>query len=94
MLPDEPSQNDTRYGPLRRDDVKFATGRITLFQYLALAVFLFLISGFWDLQVRNPEFYSEQAERNRIKALPIPAPAGRSWIATAASSWTTTPRSA
>ena len=77
MLPDESSQNDTRYGPLKRDSVKFATGRITLFQYLALAVFLFLISGFWDLQVRNPEFYSEQAERNRIKALPIPAPRGK-----------------
>jgi penicillin-binding protein 2 len=77
MLPEEPGQNDVRYGPLRRDDVKFATGRITLFQYLMLAVFLFLISGFWDLQVRNPEFYSEQAERNRIKALPIPAPRGK-----------------
>ncbi len=56
---------------------KFATGRIALFQYLAVGVFLYLIAGFWDLQVRNPAFYSEQADRNRIKALPIPAPRGK-----------------
>ena len=48
---------------------------------LALAVFFYLISGFWDLQVRNPEFYSEKAERNRIKALPFPPLAERSWTA-------------
>jgi len=60
-----------------RDDPKIASGRIALFQYLALAVFLFLISGFWELQVRNPEIYSERAERNSIKALPILAPRGK-----------------
>ncbi|RPI18514.1 MAG: penicillin-binding protein 2 [Acidobacteriales bacterium] len=42
-----------------------------------VAVFLYLVAGFWELQVRNPEFYSEQADRNRIKALPIPAPRGK-----------------
>ncbi|MGB9606172.1 MAG: penicillin-binding protein 2, partial [Bryobacteraceae bacterium] len=60
-----------------RDDPKIASGRIALFQYLALAVFLFLISGFWELQVRNPEIYSERAERNSIKALPVLAPRGK-----------------
>lgn len=60
-----------------RDDPKPAGGRIALFQYLALGVFLFLISGFWQLQVRNPEFYSERAERNSIKALPVLAPRGK-----------------
>ena len=74
---DERDEASNRYGPLRRDDVKFATGRIALFQYLVLGVFLYLVSGFWDLQVRNPDFYSEQAERNRIKSLPIPAPRGK-----------------
>ncbi len=69
--------NNIPSGPLRRDDVKFATARIALFQYLAVGVFLYLIAGFWDLQVRNPAFYSEQADRNRIKALPIPAPRGK-----------------
>ncbi|MCC7175867.1 MAG: penicillin-binding protein 2 [Bryobacterales bacterium] len=77
LPPEQPERPQTPKGPLRRDDVKFAAARIALFQYAIVAVFLFLISGFWDLQVRNPGFYYEQAERNRIKALPIPAPRGK-----------------
>jgi len=77
LPPDKPERPETPTGPLKRDDTKFATGRIALFQYVIVAVFLFLLSGFWDLQVRNPDFYYEQAERNRIKALPIPAPRGK-----------------
>ncbi len=61
----------------RREGARFAAGRIAVFQYLIAGVFLFLLSGFWELQVRNPAFYSERAERNRIKALPILAPRGR-----------------
>jgi len=61
---------------LLRDDTKFASGKIAIFQYVTVAVFLYLISGFWLLQVRNPEYYSEQADRNRIKSLPILAPRG------------------
>ena len=61
----------------RREDVKFAAGKMAVFQYAAVAIFLFLITGFWALQVQNPGIYNEQAERNRIKALPIPAPRGR-----------------
>ncbi len=77
-LPGEkPERPQTPRGPLKRDDAKFATGRIALFQYLIVAVFIFLLSGFWELQVRNPDYYYEQAERNRIKALPIPAPRGK-----------------
>ena len=47
------------------------------FQYLAVAIFLFLVSGFWELQIKSPEIYNERAERNRIKALPIVAPRGK-----------------
>jgi penicillin-binding protein 2 len=60
-----------------RDDPKFAAGRIAFFQYLTVGVFLFLLAGFWELQIGNPDFYSERAERNRIKALPILAPRGK-----------------
>ena len=63
--------------PGLRDDVKFAAGRIAFFQYLSVGVFLFLISGFWMLQVRDPEFYQEAAERNRIKFVPLLAPRGK-----------------
>jgi penicillin-binding protein 2 len=61
----------------QRDDVKRASGKIAFFQYLAVAVFLFLISGFWGLQIEAPELYTEQADRNRIKSLPILAPRGK-----------------
>jgi len=61
----------------RREDVKFAAGKIAAFQYSAVLIFLFLITGFWNLEVQNPQIYNEQAERNRIKQLPIPAPRGK-----------------
>ena len=61
----------------RREDVKFAAGKIAVFQYAGVLIFLFLITGFWNLQVQNPQMYNEQAERNSIKALPIPAPRGK-----------------
>ena len=63
--------------PVFRDDPKAVAGKIAIFQYIAVAVFLFVISGFWVLQVQNPDYYSEQAERNRIKSVPILAPRGR-----------------
>ena len=40
--------------PSLRDDTKLAVNKIAIFQYIAVAVFLFLISGFWKLQVQNP----------------------------------------
>lgn len=62
---------------LLRDDTRFALGRIAIFQYATVAVFLFLLSGFWSLQVRNHEVNSELAERNRIRTDPIVAPRGK-----------------
>jgi penicillin-binding protein 2 len=48
-----------------------------VFQYLSVMVFLWLLAGFWQLQVHSPELYAEQAARNRIKSLPLPAPRGK-----------------
>ncbi len=62
---------------LPRDNPKTASGKIAIFQYLTVAVFVFLVSGFWKLQVQNPDVYSEAAERNRIKSIPILAPRGK-----------------
>jgi penicillin-binding protein 2 len=62
---------------LLRDDPKESSSKIAIFQYLTVAVFVFLISGFWKLQVQNPDVYSEAAERNRIKSVPILAPRGK-----------------
>ncbi len=60
-----------------RDDPSFASAKMAGFQYVAVAIFLFLVSGFWQLQIKSPEIYNERAERNRIKALPIVAPRGK-----------------
>ena len=51
--------------PPIRDDTHFAAGKIAVFQYVTVGIFLFLISGFWSLQVQNPQFYDERAEANR-----------------------------
>jgi len=40
-------------------------------------MFLWLVSGFWNLEILDPEFYNQRAQENRIKSMPIPAPRGR-----------------
>lgn len=73
-----PSQKVREVGArLLRDNPKFAAGKIAVLQYGAVAIFLFLIAGFWDLQVQNQDVYHQRAERNRIKSLPLLAPRGK-----------------
>lgn len=64
-------------GGVLRDDSKFAAGKVAFFQYVMVGIFLFLISGFWDLQIRNPQVYQERAEENSIKSIPVLAPRGK-----------------
>jgi penicillin-binding protein 2 len=59
------------------DDTRFALERIAMFQYLAMGIFLFLISGFFILQVQDGEANGLLAERNRIKTVPLLAPRGK-----------------
>jgi len=63
--------------PPLRDDSHFASGKMAVFQYVSVAIFIFLISGFWKLQVQNPQFYDERAQANSIKSVPILAARGR-----------------
>ena len=70
-------QADSRNSKFFRDDNRFALGRIAVFQYVTVGVFLFLMAGFWVLQVRDHEAISEMAERNRIKTVPLLAPRGK-----------------
>ena len=51
--------------------------QIGAFQFVAGAVCLWLLSGFWQLQVQSPDVYAARAERNRIKSLPLLAPRGK-----------------
>ena len=73
--PDQPEQLPLRL--IKRDEPGFAAAKMAGFQYTTVAIFLFLISGFWQLQIRSPEVYSERAERNRVKIIPVGAPRGR-----------------
>ncbi len=75
--PKEEGASSSHSGRLFRDDARFALGRITIFQYAALAVFVFLLIGFFVLQVWDHEANSELAERNRVKTVPVPAPRGK-----------------
>ncbi|MGO9243132.1 MAG: penicillin-binding protein 2 [Bryobacteraceae bacterium] len=62
---------------LVRDDANFGAVQVAIFQYLTVAVFIFLLAGYWDLQVRNESLYNTKALQNQIKSLPMPAPRGR-----------------
>lgn len=63
--------------PPLRDDTHFAAGKIAIFQYAGVAIFLFLISGFWNLQVQNPDQYEGLAQQNSVKSVRVIAPRGR-----------------
>jgi penicillin-binding protein 2 len=60
-----------------RDDNRQAAGKIAVFQYATVAAFVFLIFGFWRLQVQNVQYYDERALANSVKSQPMAAPRGR-----------------
>jgi penicillin-binding protein 2 len=64
-------------GAARQDDAHFASAKLAGFQYTAVAIFIFLISGFWQLQIRRQDTFRELALQNSIKSLPIIAPRGK-----------------
>ena len=59
-----------------RDD-KIPQLRLTAVQYGILGVFLLLAFGLWRLQVVGTDYYSQLAEKNRIRNIPILAPRGK-----------------
>jgi penicillin-binding protein 2 len=58
-------------------ETKVAQFKIAFVQYLTVAIFFLLATGFWRLQISQPEYYRELADQNRIKNLPVLAPRGR-----------------
>jgi penicillin-binding protein 2 len=58
-------------------DEKVSAIRLTAVQYIILIVFLILAYGLWRLQVMQSDFYAGQAEKNRIRNVPILAPRGK-----------------
>jgi penicillin-binding protein 2 len=59
------------------DDTRPLAGRIAVLQYVVAGVFAILLIGYWRLQIGQYHYYLEQAERNRIRNLPVIAPRGR-----------------
>jgi penicillin-binding protein 2 len=51
--------------------------KIAFFQYAVALTFLGLLVGYWRIQVGQHRFFLEQAERNRVRNLPVIAPRGR-----------------
>ncbi len=70
-------ESRTVHQPPLREDNRQAAGKIAIFQYATVIAFVFLISGFWRLQVQNPQFYDERALANSVKSQPMAAPRGR-----------------
>lgn len=60
----------------RNPHVRSENKSIAYFQAVATGVFVLLLLSFWEIQVVNGEYYRSQAEDNRIKSLPVPAPRG------------------
>ena len=58
-------------------ETRYAARRLIFLQWAVVAVFLFLVTGFWRLQIQDPEYYSRLAERNHIKEISIPSARGR-----------------
>ena len=58
-------------------DNRLTESRLTFLEWGIAALFLVLISGFWQLQIFEPAYYTRLAERNHIKSLSIPSPRGR-----------------
>lgn len=56
---------------------KVSALRLTAVQYIILFVFLLLAYGLWRLQVMQSDKYSQLAEQNRIRNVPILAPRGK-----------------
>jgi penicillin-binding protein 2 len=51
--------------------------KIAFFQYAVALTFLVLLVGYWRIQIGEHRFYLEQAERNRVRNLPVIAPRGK-----------------
>jgi penicillin-binding protein 2 len=58
------------------NDQKVPQGRLALFSYVSVVFIVLLLVGFWKLQVVQSGHFSDLAERNQIRNIPIIAPRG------------------
>jgi len=58
------------------EDLRAVQTRVTVIQYVAVALVAFLMIAFWHLQVVRGRYYRNLAENNRRRNVPIAAPRG------------------
>ena len=58
-------------------DSRLPQTRLAVVPYVIAAMIGLLLLGFWKLQVIDSDKYSQLAERNRVRSIPIIAPRGR-----------------
>ena len=58
------------------NDKRLPTERLTVVSYMIVGVIALLLFGFWKLQIIDSDRYSQMAERNRVRSIPIIAPRG------------------
>ena len=79
--------------PWSVNDQKIPQGRLALFSYVSVAFIVLLLVGFWKLQVIQSGHFSDLAERNQIRYIPIIAPRVRRCRVSARVSMSSIPRS-
>ena len=59
------------------NDLKLPQTRLTIVSYVIIGMIALLLVGFWKLQVIDSDRYTQLAERNRVRTIPLIAPRGR-----------------
>ena len=59
------------------NDNRLPQARLAVASYIIVGMIGVLLLGFWKLQVIDSDKYSQWAERNRVRSIPIIAPRGR-----------------
>ncbi len=59
-----------------QNDKRMPQGRLAIASYVIVGMIALLLFGFWKLQIIDSDRYSQLAERNRVRSIPIIAPRG------------------
>ncbi len=59
-----------------RNDQRLPQTRLAVVSYVIVGMIALLLLGFWKLEVIDSEHYTQLAERNRVRSIPIIAPRG------------------
>jgi penicillin-binding protein 2 len=59
-----------------QNEKRLPQGRLAIVSYFIVGMIALLLFGFWKLQIIDSERYSQLAERNRVRSIPIIAPRG------------------